>query len=485
MATNTRDPRSIITPEAFGIDRSLLGTPLARPGQRLVALVIDLVVIGILTAFTSGLSVFIWGLVGLFLVRMAFKRPNVELGQVTSMLYRSSIGCLGVLILLVVLAVGLTRSLMQDAVETADGVGEGVPGEIRQGFLSGLEGVASGLGASQGLRRAGTPEEGEAAALEVLDAFDNLTSTVELDRSTAEDRVQVLEDLLVSAMGEDPAFTDDPEDFARRMAVRWEEARAAAAVPEGDAEVDSARGGAEAGERARARVADLSLEEAVREYQALREDGGEPGSDLVLAALRERVVSELAADTVAALSDALEDQERQRVSAEGRLADARAELAEESSGIVALLRDIWDQAGSAVGLWSLYFTVTLTLFKGYTVGKRIMGIRVLRLDGQPIGWWSAFERAGGYVAGIATGLLGFLQVYWDPNRQCVHDKIGGTVVVQAGQGPIAGAVEAAWGPGSEGSDTGGTGGSAANPGGHRPGPRGGGDGPRRPDARGR
>ena len=47
--------------------------------------------------------------------------------------------------------------------------------------------------------------------------------------------------------------------------------------------------------------------------------------------------------------------------------------------------------------------------------------QALRLDGQPITWWHAFERTGGYAAGLATGTLGFAQVYWDPNRQAIHD----------------------------------------------------------------
>ena len=86
----------------------------------------------------------------------------------------------------------------------------------------------------------------------------------------------------------------------------------------------------------------------------------------------------------------------------------------------------------------------MTLTNGFTVGKRLFGLRVVRLDGEALTWWASFERAGGYVAGIATGLLGFAQVFWDPNRQCVHDKIGRTVVVVAGMAPLAGAVEGAW-----------------------------------------
>lgn len=78
----------------------------------------------------------------------------------------------------------------------------------------------------------------------------------------------------------------------------------------------------------------------------------------------------------------------------------------------------------------LYFTSTLTLWQGRTAGKRLMGIRVIRLNGKPIGWWAAFERFGGYAAGVATGLLGFLQVLWDGNRQAVQDKISETAVIR-------------------------------------------------------
>ena len=74
-------------------------------------------------------------------------------------------------------------------------------------------------------------------------------------------------------------------------------------------------------------------------------------------------------------------------------------------------------------------TVFLSWWNGQTVGKKLMGIRVVRLDGEPITWWVAFERAGGYAAGFATGLLGFAQVWWDANRQGIHDRIVGTVVI--------------------------------------------------------
>ncbi|WP_457651270.1 RDD family protein [Rhodocaloribacter sp.] len=86
--------------------------------------------------------------------------------------------------------------------------------------------------------------------------------------------------------------------------------------------------------------------------------------------------------------------------------------------------------GLSLGWFGLYFTLVPAWWNGYTPGKRLFRIRVYRLDARPMTLWAAFERFGGYAAGLATGLLGFAQVFWDPNRQGIHDKISGTVVVR-------------------------------------------------------
>ena len=78
---------------------------------------------------------------------------------------------------------------------------------------------------------------------------------------------------------------------------------------------------------------------------------------------------------------------------------------------------------------SLYFTLFTSLWNGQTPGKKVTGIKVLQLDGTPLSIIDSFGRYGGYAAGLATGFLGFLQVYWDPNRQAIHDKISATVVI--------------------------------------------------------
>ena len=93
-------------------------------------------------------------------------------------------------------------------------------------------------------------------------------------------------------------------------------------------------------------------------------------------------------------------------------------------------KGLLDDLGIGLGWLALYFTVFPAWWNGQTPGKKLLGIRVVQLDGTPITLWEAFERCGGYGAGVATGLLGFIQVWWDPNRQAIHDKIAETVVIR-------------------------------------------------------
>jgi hypothetical protein len=416
MPTNIRDPRSIITPEAFEIDEALLGTPLARPARRLAALVIDIVIIGVLTAVTSGIALFIWGFVAVFLLVVAIRGPGRSMGQFTTVLFRGSTGCLGVLVLLIVLGAGLATMLSRDEDARA-----AVESRVQEFLMR----TAVATPQAANLQGADTRAEAEVAARELLAILAEAPMVGDMD----EDEVA---DLMTALLGDTTAFTSDPDEFAAEMVGRFwprggepEEAPAAPSTATGE-------------------VVDFDVSEVLARYRQGLEDGRTASADPLMAALQDRLVQELAADTLTRLEAALTDERARRQRSEETMVEAQAQLEAQGSGFVALLRDIWDQAGSAVGLWSIYFTVTLTLFRGFTVGKRAMGIRVLRLDGEPITWWSAFERAGGYVAGIATGLLGFAQVYWDPNRQCVHDKIIGTVVVVAGADPVPGAWESAW-----------------------------------------
>jgi hypothetical protein len=97
--------------------------------------------------------------------------------------------------------------------------------------------------------------------------------------------------------------------------------------------------------------------------------------------------------------------------------------------IIEWVKGIIEDLGLGFGWATFYFTAFIALGKGQTIGKKLLSIKVLQLDGTPLSLWDSFERYGGYGAGLATGLLGFIQIYWDPNKQAIHDRISATVVI--------------------------------------------------------
>ena len=74
-----------------------------------------------------------------------------------------------------------------------------------------------------------------------------------------------------------------------------------------------------------------------------------------------------------------------------------------------------------------YFWAT----SGQTWGMRAVKIRVARVDGQPMTAGTAGIRLLGYIISSWAFGLGLLWVLWDAQRQGWHDKMAGTVVVQA------------------------------------------------------
>jgi hypothetical protein len=142
-------------------------------------------------------------------------------------------------------------------------------------------------------------------------------------------------------------------------------------------------------------------------------------------------------DTVAADSlsraarDALAGERIRRLEQnEDELQERIEALQEERGGFTGFIRNVADDLGIGFGWGALYFTAFVTLWRGQTPGKRLLGVRVIRLDGRALGWWLSFERFGGYAASLSTGLLGFLQILWDHNRQGLHDKAVETVVIR-------------------------------------------------------
>ena len=85
--------------------------------------------------------------------------------------------------------------------------------------------------------------------------------------------------------------------------------------------------------------------------------------------------------------------------------------------------------GFFVGLAYQWFFLTQN--GGQTIGKMLMGIRVVKLSGEPLQAGDAILRYLGTYLNSAVFMLGWLWATWDENRQGWHDKLANTIVVKA------------------------------------------------------
>ena len=79
-------------------------------------------------------------------------------------------------------------------------------------------------------------------------------------------------------------------------------------------------------------------------------------------------------------------------------------------------------------LASTYF-IFLHYYAGRTLGKMVLGIRVISADGTELGLWESFMRWVGYYISAVLLFAGFIWSVFDPDSQAWHDKIAGTYVV--------------------------------------------------------
>jgi uncharacterized RDD family membrane protein YckC len=86
----------------------------------------------------------------------------------------------------------------------------------------------------------------------------------------------------------------------------------------------------------------------------------------------------------------------------------------------------------AMGLAVLAYDTVMVARFGRTLGMRWLRIRPLGTDGVPLGWARSFVRALIYwlfsLAGW-VGLINPLWCLWDDQRQCLHDKVADSIVV--------------------------------------------------------
>ena len=106
-----------------------------------------------------------------------------------------------------------------------------------------------------------------------------------------------------------------------------------------------------------------------------------------------------------------------------------------SSLLQAILGDIGTLLGVVAGLG--YYIYLEGSPSGQTVGKKVMGIRVIREDGGPLGYGAATGRYFARVLSAIPCLLGYFWMLWDDKKQTWHDKLVRSYVVTADAHPVA------------------------------------------------
>lgn len=91
-------------------------------------------------------------------------------------------------------------------------------------------------------------------------------------------------------------------------------------------------------------------------------------------------------------------------------------------------------------LWTRYDTILILVTAAYhtagvsvfstTVGKRALGLYVLRQDGSRVGPLRAFVRYAAYIPSSLFLGAGFLMIGFSSDKRGLHDRICGTVVVK-------------------------------------------------------
>ena len=379
----------LITPDAFSVHPSLVGRPLARPARRLAAMLLDLLIVAFLV-HAGGAT-----LLGLAAAWFAFRAAGRLTGTATrpvGRMMRFGVRAFGAVILFVVATsvwgkgTGAVRGFLKQRVQVATLNSAGGGDSMRVSAADAL-GLGTQLAA---LHR--TRDEAEARRLVGEMAAGFRRAGMEDDQVS-----KTLHDLVESEDDERREWLDGI--VSSTLAPKAPAAAAPSAPPDSLA----------------------------RAYAAVVESGDTAAA----AALRPRVASALARDSLDHLRGQLREARDDRRETAARLEEL------ESRGLLSSLLHFLEDLGIGFGWTGLYFTAFVALWKGQTPAKRLLGVRVVRLDGRPMTWWTSFERFGGYAAGLVTGLMGFAQVYWDRNRQMIHDKIVETVVVRERAGEPA------------------------------------------------
>jgi serine/threonine protein kinase len=79
-----------------------------------------------------------------------------------------------------------------------------------------------------------------------------------------------------------------------------------------------------------------------------------------------------------------------------------------------------------------YFVILESSFLKATLGKRLIGLRVVNYEGQRISIKQANQRYWGKLLSTLTLYIGFMLAGWTKKKQALHDLLAGTMIIKRG-----------------------------------------------------
>jgi uncharacterized RDD family membrane protein YckC len=69
-------------------------------------------------------------------------------------------------------------------------------------------------------------------------------------------------------------------------------------------------------------------------------------------------------------------------------------------------------------------------WRGQTLGKMALGIKVVTPDGGPLSWGKCIGRPAAEMLSSCILLIGYFMAFWDPEKRTLHDRLAGTRVIK-------------------------------------------------------
>lgn len=87
--------------------------------------------------------------------------------------------------------------------------------------------------------------------------------------------------------------------------------------------------------------------------------------------------------------------------------------------------------GGMIGFSWLYFVLFEISEMQATPGKKLLGLKVVDLSGEKIGFWRGTVRYFSKTLSRLFLMFGFLMIAFTKKKQALHDKIASTLIIEA------------------------------------------------------